>query len=120
MYLGLIFLAACGAILALRALSDSVDSAGRYDILRKLGAEEDAVSRSVFRQTGIFFLLPLALAGIHSVFGIKFALNIIALFSTEKVTAGILSALAVILIVYGGYFLITYLCSKDIIKSRTD
>ncbi len=59
LYIGVVFLIACGAVLALKELSESVDSARRYDVLRKIGADENEISRSLFRQTGMFFLFPL-------------------------------------------------------------
>lgn len=122
LYIGLVFLIACGAILALKELSESVDSIGRYEMLRKIGADESDISKSLFRQTGIFFLLPLILACVHSVFGMKFATYFLEIFGTEKMAESIAATSIIILLIYGGYFLITYFCSKDIVKenSKTD
>lgn len=118
LYIGLIFLISCAAILALKQLSESVDSISRYEMLRKIGAEESDISKSLFRQTGIFFLLPLLLACVHSVFGMKFSMFILEVFGTEKIAESIGFTSIMILLIYGGYFLITYLCSKSIIKSH--
>jgi putative ABC transport system permease protein len=118
LYIGLVFLIACGAILALKELSESVDSIGRYEMLRKIGVEESDISKSLFRQTGIFFLLPFLLSCIHSVFGMKFAMFFLEVFGTEKMISSIFATSIVILLIYGGYFLITYFCSKGIIKDR--
>jgi len=46
LYLGFVFLISGAAILALKALSDSLDSRGRYHMLRQLGAEEKAISKN--------------------------------------------------------------------------
>ena len=118
LYIGLVFLIACGAILALKELSESVDSIGRYEMLRKIGAEESDISKSLFRQTGIFFLLPLLLACVHSVFGMKFTTYFLEVLGTEKMAESIAATSVIILLIYGGYFLITYFCSKGIIKER--
>ncbi len=118
LYIGLVFLIACGAILALKELSESVDSIVRYEMLRKIGAEESDISKSLFRQTGIFFLLPLLLACVHSVFGMKFAAYFLEIFGTEKMAESIAATSIIILLIYGGYFLITYFCGKGIIKGR--
>ena len=118
LYIGLVFLISCGVILALQQLSESVDSMHRYTILRKIGTEEKDISNSLFRQTGIFFLLPLLLACVHSVFGMKFAMVFLELFGTEKMMESVLSTSAIILLIYGGYFLITYFCSKSIIREK--
>lgn len=118
LYIGLVFLIASGAVLALKELSECADSVQRYTILRKIGAEERDISKSLFRQTGIFFLLPLLLACIHSVFGMKFAMFILEVFGTEKLMESVLSTSLIIILIYGGYFLITYLCSRSIISEK--
>jgi putative ABC transport system permease protein len=118
LYVGLVFLIACGAILALKELSESVDSIGRYEMLRKIGAEESDISRSLLRQTGIFFLLPLLLACLHSVFGMKFLIFFLQVFGTDNIAESITVTASVLLVIYGGYFLVTYFCSKSIIKGK--
>ena len=118
LYIGLVFLIACGAILALKELSESVDSIGRYEMLRKIGAEENDISKSLFVQTGIFFLLPLLLSALHSVFGMKFAISVLSAFGTDNIMQSVIATSAVILAIYGGYFLITYFSSRGIIKDR--
>ena len=118
MYIGLVFLIVSGAMLALKELSESVDSIARYDMLRKIGAEESDISKSLFRQSGIFFLLPLLLAVIHSVFGMKFAVYFLNIFGTEKMWQSIAATSIILLLIYGGYFLVTYFCSIRIIKDN--
>ncbi len=118
LYIGIVFLISCGAILSIKALSENIDSIPRYDILRRIGAGERDISRSLFRQTGIFFLLPLLLAVIHSIFGIKFAMNVLAVFGVVDLLPAMLLTSAIILIIYGGYFLITYYCGKGIIRTK--
>ena len=119
LYIGIVFLIACGAILALKELSESVDSVNRYDMLRKIGAEESDINRSLFRKTGLFFLLPLLLAYIHSAFGLKFAMNFLQIFGTEKMWSSIILTSVILLLIYGGYFLITFYSSKRIIRGRS-
>lgn len=58
------------------------------------------------------------LAVVHSVFGMRFALQFLETFGTEKLTESITATSIIILLIYGGYFLITYYCSKGIIKER--
>ncbi len=118
LYIGLVFLIACGAILALKELSESVNSLPRYLMLRKIGVEEHDISCSLFVQIGIFFLLPLLLACLHSVFGMKFGMYMLEMFGTSKLTESVLITSLMILLIYGGYFLITYLSSKTIIKGN--
>lgn len=118
LYIGLIFLVSCGVLLALKELSGSVDSIPRYVMLRKLGVDESDISRSLLMQTGVFFLLPLLLACIHSIFGMKYGITILQLFGTEKLTESVILTSLVILLIYGGYFLMTYFCSRSIIREQ--
>lgn len=116
LYLGIIFLISSAAILALRELSDSADNKERYGMLRKLGVDERMIDMALFKQIGIFFAFPLILALIHSVFGIKFINIILATMGMSSMTASIGLTLAFVAVIYGGYFLITYLCSRSIIR----
>lgn len=118
LYLGIVFLISCAAILALKELSESSDNKDRFQILRRIGVDEKDLNKALFRQITIFFLFPLALAIIHSIFGIRFC-NIILENTgiTFNVPAVITTALIIILI-YGGYLLVTYMCSKNIIKEK--
>ena len=116
LYLGIIFLISSAAILALRELSDSADNKERYGMLRKLGVDERMIDMALFKQIGIFFAFPLILALIHSVFGIKFINIILATMGMSSLAACIGLTLAFVAFFYGGYFLITYLCSRSIIR----
>lgn len=113
LYLGFTFLLAAAAVLALQQLSQGADNTGRYAVLRRLGAEEKQMKRSATQQVALAFLLPLVLALVHSVVGMKAANDII--FAVGKVDSTASSAVTagVILVVYGGYFLATALaCSR--------
>lgn len=116
LYLGIIFLISSAAILALRELSDSADNKERYGMLRKLGVDERMIDMALFKQIGIFFAFPLIFALIHSVFGIKFINIILATMGMSSMAASIGLTLAFVAVIYGGYFLITYLCSRSIIR----
>lgn len=116
LYLGIIFLISSAAILALRELSDNADNKERYGMLRKLGVDERMIDMALFKQIGIFFAFPLILALIHSVFGIKFINIILATMGMSSMAASIGLTLAFVAVIYGGYFLITYLCSRSIIR----
>ena len=75
------------------------------------------INSALFKQIAIFFLLPLILAIIHSIFGIKFAMSIFdTLASKEKLLPSTIMAVIVIAVVYIGYFMATYIGSKNIIK----
>ncbi len=116
MYLGIIFLISSAAILALKELSESTDNKERYNMLRRIGADEKMINKALFTQIGVFFVMPLTLAIIHSVFGIKFANFILSTVGVGGLLMPIIITAAIIVLIYGGYFLLTYFCSKNIIK----
>ncbi len=117
LYLGIIFLISSAAILGLKELSESSDNKERFKMLRNIGADEKMINRTLFRQIAVFFMLPLTLALIHSIFGIIFAVKILEVFGTSELLPSIIATVIFIVIIYGGYLLITYYCSKNIIKS---
>lgn len=118
LYLGIIFLVSCAAILALKELSESNDNKHRYMILRKLGVDEKMINHSLFMQISIFFLIPVALAIVHSIFGMEVAKMILAVFGKSDMLSSSTLTGIFILLVYGGYLLLTYICSKNIIKDN--
>ena len=118
-YLGIIFLIASAAILALKQLTESADNKQRYIILRKIGCDEKMINQALFRQIAIFFMLPLIFAIIHSIFGIQFAITLMSvLASKEELLPSAIATVLIIGIVYGLYFLATYFGSKNIIKEE--
>lgn len=118
-YLGIIFLIASAAILALKQLTESSDNKQRYTILREIGCDEKMINKALFRQIGIFFGLPLILAIIHSIFGIQFAMTMMeGLASSEDLLPSIVATVVIIGVIYGAYFLATYFESKNIIKEE--
>lgn len=118
-YLGVIFLIASSAILALKQLTDSSDNKQRYTILRKIGCDEKMINKALFRQIGIFFGVPLVLSIIHSIFGIQFAIKLMSGLASEKdLLPSAVATVVIIGVIYGAYFLATYFGSKNIIKEE--
>ena len=118
-YLGVIFLIASAAILALKQLTESTDNRQRYTILRKIGCDEKMIDKSLFRQIGIFFAMPMILAIIHSIFGIQFVLTLMStLASPEELLPSVVATVLIIGSIYGAYFIATYFGSKSIIKEE--
>lgn len=120
LYLGIIFLISSAAILALKELSESTDNKERYNMLRKIGASEEMLNSALFKQIGIFFATPLLLAIIHSIFGIKFANFLLESMGAKGLLLSNIMTAIFLVTIYGGYFILTYLCSKNIISKRTN
>ena len=78
--------------------------------------DEKKIRHSLLAQSGVFFAMPLLLAIVHSVFGMQTAMFILTAFGRGGLLGSILLAVAVILVIYGIYFMITYICSRKIIS----
>ena len=116
LYLGVVFLLASAAVLALQQLTQAADNAPRYQLLARLGAPERMRARSVDIQVFLSFFLPLALALVHAAVGMTAANAVIA--EVGKVDAAASSAVAAVLllVIYGGYFLATCWGSRQIVR----
>ncbi len=115
-YIGIVFLITSAAVLALQQLSESSDNVGRYRLLRKIGVDKKMINHSIFTQIAIYFLMPLALALVHAVVGIRVANRAIEQFGDINALGSILFVAAFLIVIYGGYFLATYLGSKAIVR----
>lgn len=118
LYLGIIFLISSAAILALKELSESADNRQRYDLLREIGVDEKDIRKALFKQIGIYFAFPLILAVIHSIVGIRFIHILLETMGMSSMLASVGMTAVLLIVVYGGYFIITYLCSRSMIRPR--
>ena len=117
LYLGVVFLLAAAAVLALQQLTQAADCAGQYRVLSLLGAPARMRGRAVTAQVFLAFFLPLSLALVHAVVGMTAANAVIA--EVGKVDAAASSAVTALLlvVVYGGYFLATCWGSRRILRT---
>jgi len=118
LYLGVIFLISSAAVLALKELSESSDNREKYNVLRKIGASNSMLNRALFWQIFIFFAFPLAIAILHSVFGLIFCDFLISTLGGADITKELPVVALILLVIYGAYFLITYYSSRRIIREH--
>ena len=118
LYLGIIFLISSSAILALKELSDSLDDKNKYQVLRQIGADEVDINKSLFKQMLIFFVMPLSLAIVHTIFGLRFCTYVLGSLGIDNILKGSVTTFIFLIIIYSIYFIFTYICSKNIIKER--
>ena len=117
LYLGIIFLIASAAVLALQQLSEASDSSDRYKALKKVGATEKMINKTIFAQTVIYFVMPLGLAIVSSIVGINVVNKFLIMYGNTNIVPTALLTLAILVIVYGGYFYVTYTGYKSIVKN---
>lgn len=112
LFLGLIFLITCAAVMALQQLSDASDSLERYKSLKKIGVTKTMIDGAIWKQTFIYFMLPMSLAIVHSIIGIVALRELLSVDFQSILTGSLLIA-----VIYGSYFYATYLGVKNIVKN---
>lgn len=117
-YIGIVFLISSMAILALQQLSEASDSIERYVSLKRLGASRKSINKTIFAQTLVYFSIPVALALVHSVIGIKVVNDFISIYNQPDIGGSSLVTAAIFLFVYLIYFYITYSGYKNIVKNN--
>lgn len=117
-YLGIVFLISSAAILALQQLSEASDSIDRYDALRKIGASQKLIHKTIFIQTVIYFSVPLMLALVHAVVGIGIANDFLSMYGKPDIGASSMLTLGILVVVYGGYFYTTYTGYRNIVHHK--
>lgn len=117
-YIGLIFLLICAALLALKQLTETTDNIYRYGLLQKLGAQRKQINRTLFTQTAAFFAIPLTVAGSYSAFLIGKAMTIVEEFMNIHISTNVGLTILLFLMVYGSYFLATYLSCKRMVTEQ--
>ncbi|HBJ2623421.1 TPA: FtsX-like permease family protein [Clostridium botulinum] len=116
-YIGIVFLISSAAILALQQLSDISESLERYKSLKRIGVPKKMINKTIFVQVFIYFMLPLGLALIHSVIGIHVINDYIKFYGKSDIGRAAISTVALILVIYGGYFYTTVVGYKNTINN---
>lgn len=119
LYIGIVFIITSAAVIALKILSDSIDSVEKYSILMKIGAERAQRTRALFWQTFLNFFMPFLVGLLHSIPSLYFAKGLLRTIGMTKMFSGTIIAVMVMLLVYGGYFLVTYgVCRRIVITEN--
>ncbi|EHK2407694.1 FtsX-like permease family protein [Clostridium perfringens] len=118
-YLGLIFIIASAVVLAIQQLTESTDNVERYRLLKEIGVDQKMINKAIFTQVGVYFMLPLSLAIVHSIVGLKISSTIVGVFGNASIMPNIIITAIIFVIIYGGYFLATYLGAKKNINERS-
>lgn len=111
-YIGFVFLIASAVLLAIQQLTKSNKDKKRYRLLAEIGATRRQRLSALRIQMMIFFGFPLFLALFHSIFGLHYASEIVSSIGSVTALPNILISLMIIIVVYIGYFILTYLNAK--------
>ena len=118
-YLGLIFIITSAVVLAIQQLTESTDNVERYRLLKEIGVDQKMINKAIFTQVGVYFMLPLSLAIVHSIVGLKISSTIVGVFGNASIMPNIIITAIIFVIIYRGYFLATYLGAKKNINERS-
>lgn len=116
-YIGLVLVVACAAILAIQQLTSASDNRTRYQLLNKLGAPRSMVNGALFKQILIAFLFPLVLAIAHSLCALQEVVTLVQLFGHLDIGQTSIVVSGAFLTVYGLYFVLTYVAARGVIRS---
>lgn len=102
-FLGFIFFIGAASVLYFRMYNDLTNEKQKYITITKLGLTESEMFRSATIQLGILFFVPYIVAGIHTLFAVKFLQTMFA-FSLLKELLIVLTFFGIIEIIF--FFLI--------------
>lgn len=102
-FLGFIFFIGAASVLYFRMYNDLTTERQKYITITKLGLTESEMFRSATIQLGILFFVPYIVAGVHTLFAVKFLQSMLA-FSLLKELLIVLTFFGIIEIIF--FFLI--------------
>ncbi|MBS9806061.1 FtsX-like permease family protein [Bacillus cereus] len=102
-FLGFIFFIGAASVLYFRMYNDLTNEKQKYITITKLGLTESEMFRSATIQLGILFFVPYIVAGVHTLFAVKFLQSMFA-FSLLKEVLIVLTFFGIIEIIF--FFLI--------------
>lgn len=119
LYIGVIFIITSAAVIAIKILSDCMDSVGKFDTAMKIGAESKQRKKALFFQLLLNFGAPFVLGLVNSFFALRFTKHFFIAIGLRRMFNGTAVAVIAILVVYGIYFAATYsVCSKIVINDK--
>lgn len=115
-YIGFVLVVACAAILTIQQLSGVADAGKSCLILSELGTSKREIMRSMLAQQAVFFLFPLAVGVAHSLVALDVVVEIVELFGHMSIGSTVGMTCVIFLLCYGGYFALTHVMSKGIVR----
>ncbi|ULT54592.1 ABC transporter permease [Neobacillus drentensis] len=102
-FLGLVFLLATGSMIYFKQLMEATNDKERYHILTKIGISDKIIKKSINKQLGLVFILPIILAVCNT--GV--ILSILADFLQIDMVLPFILCFAVYVFIYLAYFWVT-------------
>ncbi|GAA0704967.1 ABC transporter permease [Paraclostridium ghonii] len=103
-FLALVFTVSLGSIMYFKCIQDASVDKERFNTLRKIGVSQDYINKAIFKQLGIFFMLPIVVGSIHGVVA-GYAVN--SMFNSDS-----LELIGLSLIIFSFIYFIFYILSS--------
>ena len=115
-YIGFVLVVAAAAILTIQQLSSVADGGRSYRLLSELGTPTVSIQHSILAQQAVFFCFPLVVGIAHSMVALYVVVDLVKLFGNMSIGGMVGLTCAIFGVCYGGYFLLTYVMSKGMVR----
>lgn len=107
LFLGVVFMLATASIMYMKLMSDAIADKKKYEILMKLGINENELYRAVSKQVGLSYTFPLVVGGVHAFVGIGVLQKFLNNYLEISLLYPFLISVIIYLIVYILFYLLT-------------
>lgn len=119
-YIGIILLIICVAVLSLQQLTQTNDNVFRYQVLHKIGVDTKMCEEALFKQILTYFGVPLIVGIVYSSIAMPKLTTKLQAVLGMNIGNQILYIVSLLFVIYGSYFVLTFLSCKKIIKERAN
>ncbi|OPJ58295.1 FtsX-like permease family protein [Clostridium oryzae] len=102
-FLSIVFIVATGSIIYFKLVSEAYIDKNKYTILKRVGMTKSEMHKSVQKQIGISYILPLIVGIIHSCV----AMSVLSKMMNYNIIVPAVRSIIIFVVVYGIYFLAT-------------
>lgn len=99
-FMSLVFIVATGSIIYFKLLSDALEDKAKYQMLQKVGMTESEIIKSISKQVGVSFALPLIVGSIHSIA----AINVLSKIMQYNLITPTIISISIFTLVYGIFY----------------
>ena len=110
--LSLLLVIATGSLIFNKQIGNIFENKERFLTLRKIGANENHISKILFKETRIIFLVPIILGTIHSIFAVR----ILSDYLGRSIIQPVLITLIIFYFAYGIFYLSTVAYSSKLLR----
>lgn len=115
-FLGVVFMLSTGSIMYMKLMSDAIGDKKKYEILMKLGINEDELYKAVSKQVGLSYTLPLIIGAVYAYMGI----GVLQRFLNKYLEISLLKPYMVSLVIYSFVYVCFYfLTTRKFVKLVT-